>query len=72
MSDDTGTRVLLHVVTSNHPTVRSCATAAGTVPSNAYRHLHLLRDDGLVDWEDGQRGTLRACVRVVPLPDDVA
>lgn len=69
---DARTRVLLHVVSSTRPTVRSAADAAGIGVTQAHRHLTLLRDEGLVEWDEGKRGTLRATVRPVPFGDDAA
>jgi SOS-response transcriptional repressor LexA len=45
------------------PTLRELGAAAG-VRSTATTHDHLLalRRRGLVDWEDGKKGTLRALV----------
>ena len=63
------TRVLLHVVASPRSTVRSAADAAGIGVTQAHRHLTILRDEGLVEWDEGRHGTLRANVRPVPFGD---
>ena len=64
------TRVLLHIVTSPRSTVRSAADAAGIGVSGAHRHLRILRDEGLIEWDEGRHATLRATVRPVPFGDD--
>lgn len=66
------TRVLLHVVTSPAPSIRSAAKAAGCSFETAHRHLRALQDEGLVAWEPRKNGTLRALVRAVPFGDDAA
>lgn len=44
------------------PTLDELAWLAGRSRSTVYEHLHALRRAGLVDWEPGRRGTLRALV----------
>lgn len=63
------TRVLLHVVSNPRPSVRSCAEAVGLTVGGAAHHLRVLRDYGLVEWEDGKQFTLRAVCRPVPFDD---
>lgn len=46
------------------PTLDELAWLAGRSRSTVYEHLHALRRAGLVDWEPGRRGTLRALVGV--------
>lgn len=64
---DERARVLRAVVTQAHPTVRSVALEAEVTVGCAYRHLLLLRHQGLVSWAIGPNGhqaagTLRANV----------
>lgn len=47
------------------PTLDELAWLAGRSRSTVYEHLHALRRAGLVDWEPGRRGTLRALVESV-------
>ena len=60
------TLVLLAVLSLDRSTVRSVALAAGRSVSVTWGHLHALRAKGLLAWEDGKQGTLRATVRPVP------
>jgi hypothetical protein len=53
------TRVFLHVLTTPHPTVPTIMAAAGVNRSTAWEHLRSLRTRGLVEWTDGQHGTIR-------------
>ena len=56
------TRVTL-AVASGARSVREVATACGWVStSTAYAHLCMARKLGLVTWEQGKQGTLRALV----------
>lgn len=48
-------------------TVRSVAAAAGLGMAAAHAHLVDLRADGMVTWEDGWQGTLRATCTAVPV-----
>jgi DNA-binding transcriptional ArsR family regulator len=59
-------RVLLAVASLPRPTIRGVAERASLSPSVVYHHLGRLRMHGLVTWERGKRGTLRALVEEVP------
>lgn len=63
------TRVLLACIrlheTYGRCTVRSVAAEAHCSTTTAKHHLDGLRFEGLVTWEDEQRGTLRPLVRRV-------
>lgn len=65
----TGTIVLLAVLDQRRPTVRGTARRTSLSVSTVHGHLIALRDAGLVTWEDGTRGTLRALVAPVPRPE---
>lgn len=59
LSDNTA-RCLLAVLTGAR-SVAEVATLAGVRSTEtAHRHLCRLREEGLVDWEPGKAGTLRA------------
>lgn len=47
-------------------TVRDVAAYRGRTVSTTHAHLWVLRNLGLVEWTDGQSGTLRPTVRRVP------
>lgn len=64
---DNTTRVLLAVMAETHPTWDSVVARTGLSRQPVDAHLHKLRDEGLVTWEAGRKGTLRALVRLVPL-----
>ena len=59
-------RVLLAILSHPGPyapTVRELGAATGLSSSaSVHDHLRTLRRRGLVDWEDGKKGTLRALV----------
>lgn len=57
---DTGVRALAAVMSQEFPTVRSVAEAIDRAVQPTHRQLCILREHGLVDWEDGLQGTLRA------------
>lgn len=61
-----GTRVLLALLEERaehgRATVRTVADRSGLSVSVVHRHLTILRELGLVDWEPGNRGTLRPLV----------
>lgn len=59
--------VLIAVMSSPRPTLPEVAEHTGLVKSTVQHHLEALRRDGLVMWEDGRKGTLRATCQVVPL-----
>lgn len=64
------TRTLLGVVAEHHEqgraTVRGVRDRVGRSSHDSiWFNLRRLRTLGLVDWEDGRRGTLRPLVRVV-------
>lgn len=59
------TAVLLACVRLHRPTVRDVAKAVGRSVTTTHGHLLRLRRAGLVAWEDGQQGTLRALVEPV-------
>lgn len=63
--NDSATRVVLAVAGSQHPTVRGVAYDTGVSLSAVHAILVRLRRLGLVAWEDGRQGTLRACVHPV-------
>jgi len=67
--DSTATRVLLATVAEHRDrgrcTVRSVALRAGVPAMTAHSALHRLRAEGLVDWQEGARGTLRPLVAEV-------
>lgn len=65
---DTRLGVLVAVCTQRHPTVRSVAMYVGRDVETTYRHLERLREVGLVTWDGHKSGTLRPCVRIVPVP----
>lgn len=64
---DTHVRTLFAVMGLDRPTVVLVARAARTCSLVALRALQDLREAGLVDWEDGRDGTLRATVGVAPV-----
>ncbi len=64
MIPDAPTRVLLAVLGQRRATVRSVAATTGFSVGYTHRCLTRLRDEGLVAWDDGKDGTLRALVRV--------
>lgn len=67
------TRILLHVVSEGRTTVRSAMRAAGLKSAGtALHHLRVLRDEGLVDWEDEHQATIHATCKPVPTGDDAA
>lgn len=53
------------------PTLDELADACGRHRSTVYEHLHALRRAGLVAWEPGRRGTLRALVAPAAVAQDV-
>ena len=68
---DSATRVLLAVLDESRPTCRSVGSRAGSSSSSSssstvHAHLVTLRRLGLVRWDTGKRGTLRAGCRAVP------
>lgn len=46
--------------------VRRVAVATGLNVSNVYRHLLVLREQGMVAWEPNRSGTLRRLYKVGP------
>lgn len=62
---DGATRVLIATAVLRRPTVRAVAETVGINLSTTHWHLRRLRRQGLVTWEDGRTGTLRATVKVV-------
>jgi DNA-binding IclR family transcriptional regulator len=56
---------LLAVLALEHPTLPAVAYALRISKSSAYERLLNARDRGLVDFEDGKRGTLHARFRPV-------
>lgn len=65
MIGNTATRVLLATVNQHRPTVRSVAAEVGCAISTAYVALRKLDARGLVVFERGKQGALRAAVRPV-------
>lgn len=60
------TRVLLAALSLPSPlTVRAVARKAGVALGYTHAHLCLLREAGLVTWDEGRQGTLRPLVRRV-------
>ena len=59
--------VLAAVLRQRRPTTRSVADECGLSVSYVHHRLIELRDLGLVTWEPGLAGTLRASCYVVPL-----
>jgi hypothetical protein len=61
-------RFLAHVLAGQRCTVRDAGDLMGVSSiSTALHRLQRLRRLGLVTWDEGRHGTLRAAVRVVPL-----
>lgn len=64
--DSTTIRVLLATVAEHRDrgrcTVRSVALRAGVPVMTTHTALHRLRAEGLVDWQEGLRATLRPLV----------
>lgn len=60
------TRVLLAVLADQWPTVDSCMRRTGLSRNTVYYHMVALRKDGLIDWDSGRRGTMRALYRPTP------
>jgi hypothetical protein len=58
--------ILLAVLALEHPTLPAVAAALSISKGAAWRRLLHTRDKGLVAFEEGQRGTLRARYRPVP------
>ncbi|MDP9101623.1 MAG: winged helix-turn-helix domain-containing protein [Actinomycetota bacterium] len=56
------TLVLLALLADPHPTYVSLTERTGLAKSTVYYRLLRLRAAGLVAWEGGKRGTLRALV----------
>lgn len=57
------TLVLLDVITHRYAALDEIAERVGLHRSTVYKHLTNLRR--LVDWVDGQHGTIHSLVRVV-------
>lgn len=57
--------VLLAVLALEHPTLPAVAAALSISKGAAWRRLLRARDRGLVDFEEGKRGSLRARYRPV-------
>lgn len=57
--------VLRRQALAGRATIRTVADEAGLSISVTYKHLNALHGMGLVTWEDGARGTLRASVAIV-------
>jgi predicted ArsR family transcriptional regulator len=62
---DRDARVLLTICTSSVPTTREIGQRVGLSPMSVYDSLRRLRARGLVAWEAGQSGTIRASVAIV-------
>lgn len=63
------TRVLLAVMSSpGWPSVSELAERTGLSLGVVHRHLHILREHGLVDFEDHKVRTLHVTAQAVPLP----
>lgn len=60
----TSTRVLL-LVMAGHTTYADLLAETGLARSSLQGTLSRLRAQGLVTWEDGKQGMLRACVYAV-------
>jgi hypothetical protein len=58
--------VLLAVLALEHPTLPAVAAALSLSKGAAWLRLLRARDRGLIDFEVGKRGTLRACYHPVP------
>lgn len=67
--DDNPTRILLAVMSQERPTTRTIADEVQCSLSTVNRHLRRLRQEGLVGFEPGCAGTLRALVSIVPMGD---
>jgi predicted transcriptional regulator len=64
-----GTRcgVLMAVLHQDRPTMQSVAAEVDAAHSTVVFHLHALEHLGLIGWEHGKRGTLRALVTYEPV-----
>lgn len=61
-------RVLLAVMEQPGASIREIADRLGLAGSTVQYHLQALRQARCVDWVPRQDGTLRALVRMEPLP----
>jgi DNA-binding IclR family transcriptional regulator len=59
---DGATRVLLAAVADRQPTYTTIMARTGLSRETIHRQLHHLRDDGLIAFDDGKHGTIRALV----------
>lgn len=65
---DGGKAAVLMAVVAGATTWPEVVAATGLARTVVHKHLHRLRDEGLVDFVDGQRGTLRPRLTAVPIP----
>lgn len=59
------TAVFLSVLREPHPTYGTIMEATGLTRTTVRHHLAKLQEEGLVTWEPGTTGTIRAAVAVV-------
>lgn len=59
--DDLDTRIVLDCCTP-HPTLTHVLDATGAPRTTVWQRMEALRDAGLVTWDPGKRGTIRATV----------
>lgn len=62
---DLDSAILLALIGRTRSTVRGVAEMTGRHFSTVYYRLLVLRDQGLVTWDDGKAATLRATVKVM-------
>jgi Mn-dependent DtxR family transcriptional regulator len=61
------TRVLLAIMADPFPSSGTIAARTGLSRPWVHMMIHKLRDEGLVDFVDGQKGTLRPRVKALPV-----
>lgn len=63
--------VLAACLRADRLTVRGIANATGLSVSHTHFYLRQLREDGMVDWDQGRTGSLRLTCRPAPVSERV-